>query len=137
MTTKSKAQGDKRGKPEVDHAVIAWALAGVIHAGAVWGFSQAIVTAAGRLGAAIGATETYDLRAALMLRGLLDAHAACAYDLDGQGKGKGRRAYAKLIALAGGVEGSPEPQDKSSCAWAWWSSRRTWPRATATRSPRN
>jgi hypothetical protein len=59
-----------------------------------------------------------------MLSDLLDAHAACAYDLDGQDRGKGRRAYRKLVALAGGVEGSPEPEDKTSGAWVCWTMRR-------------
>lgn len=124
MTTKKKTQGGSKGKGEVNHLIIAWALAGVIHAGANWRFTRAIVDAANRLGAAIGAAETYDLRPDAMLRNLLDAHAACAYDLDGQDKGKGRRAYAKLIALAGGPEGSHEPEDKASCAWACWTMRR-------------
>jgi hypothetical protein len=124
MTTKRETQPGATGKPEVNHKVIAWALAGVLNAGAVWRFSQAIVDAANRLGSAIGAAETFDLRAEAMILNLLDAHAGCAYDLDGQDKGKGKRAYARLLALAGGAEGSPEPEDKTSCAWVCWTMRR-------------
>jgi hypothetical protein len=93
--TKTKTQA-----AEVNHKAVAWALA------------------------AVAAPEVYDLRAEIMLRDLLDAHTSCAYDLDGQDKGKGQRAYARLVALAGGPEGSPEPEPKASCAWTCWTMRR-------------
>jgi hypothetical protein len=119
-----RGRGKAEGKGKVNHALIAWALAGVLAAAPESIDARAIVDAANKLGAAIGEAETYDLRAEIMLRGLLDAGKACAYDLDGQDRAKGRRAYHKLVALAGGAEGSPEPEDKKSCAWLCWTVRR-------------
>jgi hypothetical protein len=124
MTTKSKAQPGAPGKAEVDHAIVAWALAGVLAAQPENFFSRAIVAAADKLGASIGAHEAYDLRAEFTLRNLLDAHTSCAYDLDGQDRRKGKRAYDSLVALAGGAEGAVEPEDKTSCAWVCWTMRR-------------
>lgn len=121
MTTKRKAQ---KGKREVDHAVVAWALASVLAATPEGRDAQKIVEASDALGGATGKPETFDLRADVMLRALLDGYTSCAYDLTGQDKLKGKRAYAELVSLAGGFEGAPEPKDKTSTAWACWTMRR-------------
>jgi hypothetical protein len=88
-------------KAEVNHETVARALAAVLHAQPEGKAAQAIVNAADRLGAAISQPEIYDLRPVFMLRRLLDAHTTCAYDLDGQDGRKGKRAYDKLVTLAG------------------------------------
>jgi hypothetical protein len=124
MTTKKKAQTATKGKAEVNHSIIAWALAGVLAAAPQSFDAQKIVDAASRLGGASGEPDTFDQRAEVMLRRLLDGHTACTYDLDGQDRGKGKRAYDRLVALAGGPEGSPEPEDRDSCAWLCWTTRR-------------
>jgi hypothetical protein len=120
MTTKKKAQTPKKGKGEVDHSIIAWALATTL-AGET---ARSIVGEASELGGATGEPETFDLRPEVMLRRLLDGHTACAYDLDGQDRRKGQRAYDALVRLAGGAEGAPEPKDKTSDEWRHWTLRR-------------
>lgn len=126
MTAKKKASTEKKRKPEVDHALVAWALSGVLWHTPESKDARRIMEAASTLGAATGETE-HDYRPAFMLRALLDAHtAADAYE-HGDSAGdrrKGRRAYDKLVALAGGPEGSPEPKDKDSGAWWCWTMRR-------------
>jgi hypothetical protein len=118
----TKAKG--KDKAEVNHSIIAWALAGVLAAKHESKAARVILETANRLGAASGEVTTFDLRAEVMLREILDGHTSCAYDLEGQDRRKGKRAYDKLVALAGGAEGSPEPKDKNSVAWACWTMRR-------------
>lgn len=96
----TKKKVTTKDKPQVNHEAVARTLAAVLQAQPEGEAAQAIVRATDKLGAAISQPEIYDLRPVLMLRRLLDAHMSCAYDLDGQDKGKGRRAYARLVTLA-------------------------------------
>ncbi|HEX8337089.1 MAG TPA: hypothetical protein VF621_10195 [Pyrinomonadaceae bacterium] len=121
--TKKKAQGGVQGKREVNHSLIAWALSGVLWYAPESRDARRIMEAASALGGATGNTS-HDFRPKFMLHILMDAHTSCAYDLEGQDRGKGRRAYQKLVALAGGPEGAPEPKDRDSCAWWCWTMRR-------------
>jgi hypothetical protein len=114
----TKAKG--KDKAEVNHNIIAWALAGVLYTSPEGRDAQAVMEAWNRLGAAIGQPETVDLRAGYMLHATLDAHTSCAYDLDGQDGREGKKAYGRLVSLAGGFEGATEPKNKSSLAWLCW-----------------
>lgn len=124
-TTKGGKKGKAEGsKGEVNHSIVAWALASVLAMHPESFYANEIDRAAERLGGAIAEYDAFDLRAEIFLRGLLDAHTSCAYKLEGQDRRKGARAYDKLVTLAGGCEGSPEPKDKTSIAWTCWTMRR-------------
>jgi hypothetical protein len=123
-TMTAKKKHTTNGVGEVNHEVIAWALAGALLAYGDGPKAFDIIDTCDKLGAEMGDTEVYDLRAEAMIRNLLDAHEACAYDLDGQNRRTGRKFYARLVELAGGPEGSHEPKGKDSCAWLCWTARR-------------
>jgi hypothetical protein len=124
MTTRQKkAQAATGSKPEVNHEVIAWALAGVLWARPDSRDASAIEREANKLGGATGDT-THSFRPEVMLRALLDSHTETEYEAEGYDRDKGTKAYKALVRLAGGPEGSPEPKNKKSCAWACWHMRR-------------
>lgn len=124
MNTKKKGQG------EVNHAAIAWALAATLAAEPESATARRIIEAADAIGAATGTVDAFDYRSEHMLRNLLETHTAPdAYEFDahdraGTDREKGERAYRTLVRLAGGVEGAPEPKDKTSSAWRHWTLRR-------------
>jgi len=106
---KGRSKGKAGSKGEANHETVARSLAAILYTQSSSREARAIVNAAEDLGTAIGASEATDVRPEVRLRDLLDAHLSCAYEYEGQDGPKGKRAYNRLVTLAGGSGGLSDP----------------------------
>jgi hypothetical protein len=123
---KGKAEGSKASRAttvQVSHAAVAWALATTLVIAPEGATSRKILAEANNLASAIGSTA-FDMRPEYLLRATLDEYTRCDFRIDGHDREPARRAYNKLVRLAGGADDAPEPKDENSAGWRHWTMRR-------------